>query len=92
MGPQPIRTTLYAGLPEAEKSRVIDALKDSGVDVSLDPVTGDVLVPNGGYHSSHDLAAQGCQLLQQAVMNNWTPFKWDQAGQSSCQIEAVPGS
>ena len=42
---QPIRTTLYAGLPEAEKSRVIDALKNSGVDVSLDPVTGDVLVP-----------------------------------------------
>ena len=37
---QPIRTTLYAGLPEAEKSRVIDALKNSGVDVSLDPVTG----------------------------------------------------
>ena len=48
---QPIRTTLYAGLPEAEKSRVIDALKNSGVDVSLDPVTGDVLVPNGSYHS-----------------------------------------
>ena len=57
---QPIRTTLYAGLPEAEKSRVIDALKNSGVDVSLDPVTGDVLVPNGSYHSSRmTLAAQG---------------------------------
>ena len=57
---QPIRSTLYAGLPEAEKSRVIDALKNSGVDVSLDPVTGDVLVPNGSYHSSRmTLAAQG---------------------------------
>ena len=57
---QPIRTTLYAGLPEAEKSRVIDALKNSGVNVSLDPVTGDVLVPNGSYHSSRmTLAAQG---------------------------------
>jgi flagellar M-ring protein FliF len=57
---QPIRTTLYAGLPEAEKSRVIDALKNSGVNVSLDPVTGDILVPNGSYHSSRmTLAAQG---------------------------------
>ena len=57
---QPTRTTLYAGLPESEKSRVIDALKNSGVDVSLDPVTGEVLVPNGSYHSSRmTLAAQG---------------------------------
>jgi flagellar M-ring protein FliF len=57
---QPVRTTLYAGLPEAEKSRVIDALKNSGVAVSLDPVTGDVLVPNGSYHSARmTLAAQG---------------------------------
>ena len=37
---QPERTTLYASLPEAEKSRVIDALKNAGVDVALDPTTG----------------------------------------------------
>ena len=78
------KTTFYAGLPEAEKSRVIDALKNSGVDVSLDPVTGDVLVPNGSYHSSRmTLAAQGLPL-RQAVMNNWTLFKWDLADQSKC--------
>ena len=34
---QPVRTTLYASLPEAEKSRVVDALENAGVDVSLDP-------------------------------------------------------
>ena len=57
---QPTRTTLYAGLPEAEKSRVLDALRNSGVNVTLDPVTGDVLVPTENYHSSRmTLAAQG---------------------------------
>ena len=57
---QPERTTLYASLPEAEKSRVVDALKNAGVDVALDPTTGDVIVPVGDYHSSRmTLAAQG---------------------------------
>ena len=57
---QPERTTLYASLPEAEKSRVVDALKNAGVDVTLDPTTGDVIVPVGDYHSSRmTLAAQG---------------------------------
>ena len=57
---QPERTTLYASLPEAEKSRVIDALKNAGVDVALDPTTGDVIVPVRDYHSSRmTLAAQG---------------------------------
>jgi flagellar M-ring protein FliF len=57
---QPTRTTLYAGLPEAEKSRVLDALRNSGINVTLDPVTGDVLVPTENYHSSRmTLAAQG---------------------------------
>ena len=57
---QPSRTTLYAGLPEAEKSRVLEALTNSGVSVTLDPVTGDVMVPTQNYHSSRmTLAAQG---------------------------------
>ena len=57
---QPERTTLYASLPEAEKSRVVDALRNAGVDVTLDPTTGDVIVPVGDYHSSRmTLAAQG---------------------------------
>ena len=57
---QPERTTLYAALPEAEKARVVDALRNSGVDVTLDPTTGDVIVPVADYHSSRmTLAAQG---------------------------------
>ena len=57
---QPERTTLYASLPESEKSRVVDALKNAGVDVALDPTTGDVIVPVSDYHSSRmTLAAQG---------------------------------
>ena len=57
---QPQRTTLYASLPEAEKARVVDALKNAGVDVALDPTTGDVIVPVRDYHSSRmTLAAQG---------------------------------
>ena len=57
---QPERTTLYASLPDAEKGRVIDALKNAGVDVALDPTTGEVIVPVRDYHSSRmTLAAQG---------------------------------
>ena len=57
---QPERTTLYASLPESEKARVVDALKNAGVDVGLDPTTGDVIVPVSDYHSSRmTLAAQG---------------------------------
>lgn len=57
---QPVHTTLYASLPEAEKSRVVDALENAGVDVSLDPTTGDVMVSADDYHSARILlAAQG---------------------------------
>ena len=57
---QPSLTPLYASLPEAEKARVVEALKNAGYDVSIDPSTGDVLVPTGDYHKSRmTLAAQG---------------------------------
>ena len=57
---KPARTTLYASLPEAEKSRVIDALTNAGVDVTLDPTNGEVMVPTEDYHSSRiRLAALG---------------------------------
>ena len=57
---KPDRTTLYAGLPESEKSLVLDSLKNAGVDVTMDPVTGEVLVPVVDYHSARmTLAAQG---------------------------------
>ena len=57
---QPERTTLYAALSETDKARVVEALKNSNVDVTLDPATGEVLVPVGDYHSARmSLAAQG---------------------------------
>ena len=66
---KPARTTLYASLPEAEKSRIFDALTNVGVDVTLDPTTGDVMVPAGDYHSSRiRLAALG---LPQSVPDGY---------------------
>ena len=57
---KPARTTLYSSLPEAEKMRVVEALRNAGVDVILDPTTGEVLVPTSDYHNSRImLAAQG---------------------------------
>lgn len=57
---EPARTTLYASLSEADKANVVDALTNAGIAVSLDPATGDVLVPVGDYHRSRmSLAAQG---------------------------------
>ncbi|WP_439138960.1 flagellar basal-body MS-ring/collar protein FliF [Roseicyclus sp.] len=57
---EPARTTLYASLSEADKANVVDALTNAGIGVSLDPATGDVLVPVGDYHRSRmSLAAQG---------------------------------
>ncbi len=57
---KPPLTTLYANMPDAEKARVVESLKNSGVQVSLDPTTGDVLVPTSDYHSARmQLAAQG---------------------------------
>ena len=57
---QPSLTPLYASLPEAEKARVVDALKNAGYDVTIVPSTGDVLVPTNDYHQSRmTLASQG---------------------------------
>jgi flagellar M-ring protein FliF len=56
----PDRTTLFASLPESEKSAVMDALRTRGTDVQIDPITGEMTVPVGEYHDSRmALAAQG---------------------------------
>ena len=56
----PQRTTLFAALPEAEKAAVMDALRNNGTDVQIDPVTGDITVPTGEFYNSRmSLAAQG---------------------------------
>ena len=83
---KPERTTLYASLPEQEKSRVIDALKNSGVDVAVDPTTGDILVPTTDYHSSKiTLAAQG---LPTVVPTGYEKIDSIQMG-SSRSVEAM---
>ena len=57
---KPPVTTLYAGIPEAEKARVVEALTNSGMQVQLDPTTGEILVPTSDYHTARmQLAAQG---------------------------------
>ncbi|MDB4234943.1 flagellar basal-body MS-ring/collar protein FliF, partial [bacterium] len=66
---KPARTTLYASLPESEKSRIYDELINIGVDVTLDPTTGEVMVPAEEYHSSRiRLAALG---LPQSAPNGY---------------------
>ena len=50
-------TTLFASLPESEKSAVIQTLKQNGVDVSLNPSTGEVIVPVQDYHEARMLLA-----------------------------------
>ena len=57
---KPNMTTLFASLPESEKSAVIQTLKQNGVDVSLNPSTGEVVVPLDAYHQARMLlAAEG---------------------------------
>ena len=57
---QPSRTTLYASLPDSEKSKVLEALVNSGIDAAIDGATGEVTVPVNDFHRSKiSLAAQG---------------------------------
>ena len=57
---EPPRTTLFASLPEHEKSRVIDVLRSNGIDVSIDRTTGEILVPSPEYYEAKmKLAAEG---------------------------------
>lgn len=59
----PERTTLFASLSESEKSRVFDALKNSGMDIQIDPATGELTVPVNDYHTAKlNLAAQGIPM------------------------------
>ena len=50
-------TTLFASLPENEKSLVIQTLKQNGVNATLNPSTGEVIVPVQDYHESRMLLA-----------------------------------
>ena len=50
-------TTLFASLPESEKALVVQTLKQNGVNASLNPSTGEVIVPVKEYHESRMLLA-----------------------------------
>ena len=57
---EPNMTTLYASASDADKSKIFEALQNMGLDVELDPATGEVLVPTNDYHQARiSLAAQG---------------------------------
>lgn len=51
------RVTLHAGLPEAEKSRALDALTDAGMDARLDPSSGALTVAADQLHKARMLLA-----------------------------------
>ena len=78
---QPERTTLYASLPENEKARIVDALKNANVDVALDPSSGEVLVPTNDFHRSRILlAAQGLPASCRMAINSLKTCRWAPAG------------
>ena len=57
---EPNMTTLYASGSDADKSKIYESLKNMGMDVELDPATGEVLIPTNDYHQARiSLAAQG---------------------------------
>lgn len=57
---KPELTTLFSSVSESEKSKILDSLTNMGIDVQLDPATGQLLVPTNVYHQARiSLAAQG---------------------------------
>ena len=68
---KPEMTTLYSSLTETEKSKVLNSLRNMGVEVQLDPATGEILVPADEYHQSRiSLAAQGLPEFAGNEMSN----------------------
>ena len=57
---EPSKTTLFSSLSEADKSKVVESLRQNGINVSLDSATGEILVPSTDYYQSKMLlAAEG---------------------------------
>jgi len=79
-------TTLFASLPESEKAAVIQTLKQNGVDVSLNPTTGEVIVPVEDYHESRMLLAS--EGLPSSVPNGYDTLG-DMPMGTSRSVEAV---
>ena len=57
---KPEMATLYSSVSETEKSKIIDSLQNMGIEIQLDPATGELMVPTNVYHQARiSLAAQG---------------------------------
>ena len=57
---KPSLTSLYDSLSASEKAKMLDALTAAGYDATVDPATGNVLVPTSDFHEAKlSLAAQG---------------------------------
>ena len=83
---KPEMTTLFSSLPENEKSAVFDALKQNGVDVSLNSATGEVIVPVDDYHNAKMLLAS--QGLPSSVPDGYSSLN-DMPMGTSRSVEAV---
>ena len=57
---KPSLTSLYDSLSASEKAKMLDALTAAGYDATIDPATGNVLIPTSDFHEAKlSLAAQG---------------------------------
>lgn len=57
---QPSTMTLYPGLADTDKAKVIETLTAAGITASIDDTTGEVEVPTADYHKARmELASKG---------------------------------
>ena len=83
---EPAKTTLFSSLSESDKSKVVESLRQNGIDVSLDSATGEVLVPSTEYYQSKMLlAAEG---LPESLPNGYDNLN-DLPMGTSRSVEAV---
>ena len=83
---KPDMTTLFSSLPENEKSSVFDALKQNGVEVSLNSATGEIIVPVEDFHNAKMLLAS--QGLPSSVPDGYSSLN-DMPMGTSRSVEAV---
>jgi flagellar M-ring protein FliF len=83
---EPAKTTLFSSLSESDKSKVVESLRQNGIDVSLDSATGEILVPSTEYYQSKMLlAAEG---LPESLPNGYDNLN-DLPMGTSRSVEAV---
>ena len=83
---EPSKTTLFSSLSEADKAKVVESLRQNGINVSLDSATGEVLVPSTDYYQSKMLlAAEG---LPESLPNGYDSLDNMPMG-TSRSVEAV---